>query len=58
VRFCNFRNRWATGQLAKTNRLEARMLAQFAERVRLGSAPTVLHKELSAHIRWLEGRLK
>jgi len=82
----------ASGQLAKTDALDARMLARFAERMRpevrrlpdarelelkalvarrrelvemitaernrLGSAPKVLRKEISAHIRWLEGRLK
>jgi len=82
----------ATGQLAKTDALDARMLALFAERVcpplralpsqeqrelkalvarrrdlvemitaernRLSSAPKLLHKEITAHIRWLEGRLK
>ena len=82
----------AVGQLAKTDALDARLLALFAERVqpplralptaaerelkalvarrrdlvemltaernRLGSAPKVLHRELTAHIRWLEGRLK
>ncbi len=82
----------ATGQLAKTDALDARMLALFAERIRpkvrplpsaqelelkalvarrrelvemitaernrLGSAPQLLRKEISAHIRWLESRLK
>ena len=82
----------ATGQLAKTDALDARLLALFAERVqpplrplpseqerelkaqvarrrdlvemltaernRLAIAPKLLHKELNAHIRWLEGRLK
>ena len=82
----------ASGQLAKTDALDARILALFAERMRpevrllpdaqelelkalvarrrelvemitaernrLGSAPKVLHKEITAHIRWLEGRLK
>jgi transposase len=82
----------ATGQLAKTDALDARLLARFAERVqpplralptpaerelkavvarrrdlvemltaerhRLGSAPKVLHREITAHIRWLEARLK
>ena len=82
----------ATGQLAKTDALDARMLALFAERIRpelrrlpseqerelkalvarrrelvemitaernrLGSAPKLLRKEITAHIRWLEGRLK
>ena len=82
----------ASGQLAKTDALDARMLALFAERMRpevrrlpnaqelelkalvarrrelvemitaernrLGSAPKVLRKEITAHIRWLEGRLK
>lgn len=82
----------ATGQLAKTDALDARMLALFAERIRpqvrplpgaqelelkalvarrrelvemitaernrLDRAPKLLHKEISAHIRWLEGRLK
>src|SRR5258705_5803478 len=77
----------ATGQLAKTDALDARLLARFAERVqpplralptpaerelkavvarrrdlvemltaernRLGSAPQVLHREITAHIRWL-----
>jgi transposase len=80
------------GQLAKTDALDARMLALFAERIqpevrrlpdaqelelkalvarrrelvemitaernRLGSAPKLLRKEITAHIRWLEGRLK
>jgi len=82
----------ATGQLAKTDALDARMLALFAERIRpqvrplpgeqelelkalvarrrelvemitaernrLDRAPKLLHKEISAHIRWLESRLK
>jgi transposase len=82
----------ASGQLAKTDALDARVLALFAERMRpevrrlpdaqelelkalvarrrelvemitaernrLGSAPKVLCKEIKAHIRWLEGRLK
>ncbi len=82
----------ATGQLAKTDTLDARMLALFAERIqpplrplpteqeralkalvarrrelvemltaehnRLGSVPKLLHKEIRAHIRWLENRLK
>jgi transposase len=82
----------ATGQLAKTDALDARVLALFAERVRpavrplpsaderelkalvarrrdlvemltaernrLGSAPKLLHREIAAHIRWLEQRLK
>jgi len=82
----------ATGQLAKTDALDARLLALFAERIRpavrplpseqelelkalvarrrelvemitaernrLGSAPKLLRKEIAAHIRWLEGRLK
>jgi len=82
----------ATGQLAKTDALDARMLALFAERIRpalrrlpseqerelkalvarrrelvemitaernrLGRAPKLLRKEIAAHIRWLEGRLK
>src|SRR5216684_4656376 len=82
----------ATGQLAKTDALDARMLALFAERIRpkvrplpsaqelelkalvarrrelvemitaernrLGTAAKVLRKEITAHIRWLEGRLK
>ena len=82
----------ASGQLAKTDALDARMLALFAERMRpevrrlpneqelelkalvarrrelvemitaernrLGSAPKVLRKEITAHLRWLEGRLK
>ena len=82
----------ATGQLAKTDVLDARLLALFAERVRpalrplataqerelkalvarrrdlvemltaernrLGSAPKLLHPEITAHIRWLEQRLK
>jgi transposase len=82
----------ATGQLAKTDALDARMLALFAERIRpqvrplpseqelelkalvarrrelvemitaernrLGRAPKLLHKEIRAHLRWLEGRLK
>jgi transposase len=82
----------ATGQLAKTDALDARMLALFAARIRpqvrplpseqelelkalvarrrelvemitaernrLDRAPRLLHKEISAHIRWLEGRLK
>jgi transposase len=29
-----------------------------AEHNRLGSTPTLLHKEITAHIRWLENRLK
>jgi transposase len=81
----------ASGQLAKTDALDARILALFAERIRpavgrlpdaqelelkalvarrrdlvemltaernrLGTAPK-LRKEITAHIRWLEGRLK
>jgi transposase len=81
----------ATGQLAKTDALDARMLALFGERIRpelrplptaherelkalvarrrelvemitaernrLGRAPKVLRKEITAHIRWLEQRL-
>ena len=81
----------ATGQLAKTDALDARMLALFDERIRpelrplptaqecelkalvacrrelvemitaernrLGRAPNVLRKEITAHIRWLEQRL-
>jgi transposase len=82
----------ATGQLAKTDALDARVLALFAERIRptvrplpsaqerelkalvarrrdlvemltaernrLSAAPKLLHKELAAHIRWLEARLE
>jgi len=82
----------AIGQLAKTDALDARVLALFAERMqpplrmlpdeqtrhlqalitrrrelvemltaernRLGSVPRELHREISAHIRWLEARLK
>ncbi len=82
----------ATGQLAKTDALDARMLALFAERIRpelralpteqerelkalvarrhelvemitaernrFSRAPKLLRKEITAHIRWLEGRLK
>lgn len=82
----------ASGQLAKTDALDARILALFAERMRpevrrlpdaqelelkalvarrrelvemitaernrLGAAPKVLRKEIIAHVRWLEGRLK
>ena len=82
----------AIGQLAKTDALDARMLALFAERIRpqvrplpgeqelelkalvarrrelvemitaernrLSRAPKLLHKEIRAHLRWLEGRLK
>jgi len=82
----------ATGQLAKTDALDARMLALFAERIRpeprplpseqerelkallarrrdlvemlsaernrYANAPKLLRKELAAHIRWLEARLK
>ena len=82
----------ATGQLAKTDALDARLLALFAERVRpalralpnaeerelkalvarrrdvvemltaernlLGRAPQLLHREITAHIRWLQQRLK
>jgi len=82
----------AGGQLAKTDTLDARLLARFgdrmrpavrrlpdaqelelkalvarrrelvemitAERNRLGTAAKVLRKEITAHIRWLEGRLK
>ena len=81
-----------TGQLAKTDALDARALALFAERIkppvrelpdeqtrqlralvtrrrelvemltaernRLASVPAVLHREIRAHIRWLEARLK
>ena len=82
----------ATGQLAKTDALDAQMLALFAERIRpelrplpseqerelkaliarrrdlvemltaernrFANAPKLLRKELTAHIRWLEARLK
>jgi len=82
----------ANGQLAKTDTLDAKMLALFAERMRppiralpdeqtrqlqalvtrrrelvemltaernrLGSVPRELHREIRAHIRWLEARLK
>jgi len=82
----------ASGRLAKTDALDARVLALFAERMRpevrrlpdaqelelkalvarrrelvemltaernrLGSTPKLLHKEITAHIGWLEGRLK
>jgi transposase len=82
----------ANGQLAKTDALDAKMLALFAERMRpplralpdeqtrrlqalvtrrrelvemltaernrLGSVPTELHREIRAHIRWLEARFK
>ncbi len=82
----------ATGQLAKTDALDARVLALFAERIRpalrplpsaqerelkalvarrrdlvemltaernrLSAAPKLLHKEIAAHIRWLEARLE
>jgi transposase len=82
----------ANGQLAKTDALDAKMLALFAERMRpplralpdeqtrqlkalvtrrrelvemltgernrLNSVPTELHREIRAHIRWLEARLK
>jgi len=82
----------ASGRLAKTDALDARALALFAERIkppvrelpdaqtrqlralvtrrrelvemltaernRLGSVPAVLHREIRAHIRWLEARLK
>jgi transposase len=81
----------AIGQLAKTDALDARVLALFAERMqpplrtlpdeqtrhlqalitrrrelvemltaernRLGSVPRELHREIRAHIRWLEARL-
>ena len=81
-----------TGQLAKTDALDARALALFAERIkpplrelpneqtrqlqalvtrrrelvemltaernRLGCVPAVLHREIRAHIRWLQARLK
>jgi transposase len=81
----------ATGQLAKTDALDARILALFGERLRpelrrlptaqerelkalvtrrrelvgmitaernrLSRVPSVLHKEILAHIRWLEQRL-
>jgi transposase len=81
----------ATGRLAKTDTLDAAVLAHFAaavrppvrplpdaatqglaalvtrrrqlvdmltaERSRLSCAPKVLHKELQAHIRWLERRI-
>ena len=82
----------ANGQLAKTDALDAKVLALFAERMkpplrmlpdeqthqlqalvtrrrelvemltaernRLGSVPRELHREIRAHIRWLEARLK
>jgi len=82
----------ANGQLAKTDKLDAKMLALFAERMRpplralpdeqtrqlqalvtrrrelvemltaernrLSSVPRELHREIRAHIRWLEARLK
>jgi transposase len=81
----------ATGQLAKTDALDARILALFGERLRpelrrlptvqerelkalvarrreivgmitaernrLSRVPSMLHKEILAHIRWLEQRL-
>jgi len=82
----------ATGRLAKTDRIDAALLARFgqalrpeprplkpaqaqalearvnrrhqllemltAERNRLERAPACIHKDLNAHIRWLEKRLK
>jgi len=82
----------ANGRLAKTDALDAEVLALFAERMRpplralpdeqtrqlqalvtrrrelvemltaernrLSSVPTELHREIRAHIRWLEARLK
>ena len=82
----------AAGRLAKTDRIDAAMLARFgqalrpeprplqpvqaqalealvgrrrqllamliAERNRLARAPQALHKDLKAHIRWLEKRLR
>ena len=82
----------AHGQLAKTDALDARILALFAERMqppvrelpdeqtrqlqalvtrrrelvemltaernRLAAVPAVLHREIRAHIRWLQARLK
>lgn len=82
----------ANGQLAKTDALDAKVLALFAERMRpplralpdeqtrqlqamvtrrrelvemltaernrLSSVPAELHREIRAHIRWLEARLK
>lgn len=82
----------ANGQLAKTDALDARMLALFGERIRpqlralpdeqtrqlqalvsrrrelvemltaernrLARVPAVLHREIHAHIRWLQARLK
>ena len=82
----------AKGQLAKTDALDARLLALFGERMRpelralpdaqtrqlqalvtrrrelvemltaernrLARVPVVLHREIGAHIRWLQARLK
>jgi len=82
----------ARGQLAKTDALDARILALFAQRMRppvrelpdeqtrqlqalvtrrrelvemlsaernrLASVPAVLHREIRAHVRWLQARLK
>src|SRR5208282_3881751 len=52
----------ASGRLAKTDTLDARRreLVEMltAERNRLGSTPKLLHKDITAHIGWLEGRLK
>ena len=51
----------ATGQLAKTDALDARALAHFAEAVRPtprpGSAPSRLQTDIQAHITWLNERL-
>jgi transposase len=45
----------ATGQLAKTDRIDAQLLALFAERVR--PTPRPVQRGITQHIRWLEKQL-
>lgn len=53
----------ATGQLAKTDAIDAQVLARFAEAIRpeprpLASARPAIRKNLRAHIAWLERALQ
>jgi transposase len=48
----------ATGQLAKTDALDAQVLALFAERNRLLVAAPAVRRDLQQHIRFLERRLR
>ncbi len=47
----------ATGQLAKTDRIDADTLALFAERNRLEHAVPAVRRGIVQHIRWLERQL-